>query len=130
LRNARAFPLLPAALASVSFGFVLVRVRVRFKLSKKLALIGVDMEQYRRYATEGSIEAPRGLPELPDKMQSPLPLNLIDIDIPLALVEEEEVVLIGTASGSNGTQVDSIGIVGADVEDPIGTHLQRGFNLS
>ena len=29
LRNARAFPLLPAALASVSFGFVLVRVRVR-----------------------------------------------------------------------------------------------------
>jgi hypothetical protein len=28
LRNARAFPLLPAALASVSFGFVLVRVRV------------------------------------------------------------------------------------------------------
>jgi len=30
LRNARAFPLLPAALASVSFGFVLVRVRVRY----------------------------------------------------------------------------------------------------
>jgi len=29
LRNAHAFPLLPAALASVSFGFVLVRVRVR-----------------------------------------------------------------------------------------------------
>jgi len=29
LRNARAFPLLPAALASVSFGFVLVRVRVQ-----------------------------------------------------------------------------------------------------
>jgi len=29
LRNARAFPLLPAALASVPFGFVLVRVRVR-----------------------------------------------------------------------------------------------------
>jgi len=29
LRNARAFPLQPAALASVSFGFVLVRVRVR-----------------------------------------------------------------------------------------------------
>ena len=28
LRNARAFPLLPAALASVSFGFELVRVRV------------------------------------------------------------------------------------------------------
>jgi len=28
LRNARAFPLLPAALASVPFGFVLVRVRV------------------------------------------------------------------------------------------------------
>ena len=27
LRNARAFPLLPAALASLSFGFVLVRVR-------------------------------------------------------------------------------------------------------
>jgi len=27
LRNARAFPLLPAALASVPFGFVLVRVR-------------------------------------------------------------------------------------------------------
>jgi len=27
-RNARAFPLLPAALASVPFGFVLVRVRV------------------------------------------------------------------------------------------------------
>jgi hypothetical protein len=26
LRNARAFPLLPAALASVPFGFVLVRV--------------------------------------------------------------------------------------------------------
>jgi len=30
LRNARAFPLLPAALASVPFGFVLVRVRVHF----------------------------------------------------------------------------------------------------
>jgi len=30
LRNARAFPLLPAALASVPFGFVLVRVRVYF----------------------------------------------------------------------------------------------------
>jgi hypothetical protein len=29
LRNARALPLLPAALAFVSFGFVLVRVRVR-----------------------------------------------------------------------------------------------------
>jgi hypothetical protein len=29
LRNARAFPLLPEALAFVSFGFVLVRVRVR-----------------------------------------------------------------------------------------------------
>jgi hypothetical protein len=28
LRNARAFPLSPAALASLSFGFVLVRVRV------------------------------------------------------------------------------------------------------
>jgi hypothetical protein len=28
LCNARAFPLLPAALASVPFGFVLVRVRV------------------------------------------------------------------------------------------------------
>jgi len=28
VRNARAFPLLPAALASVPFGFVLVRVRV------------------------------------------------------------------------------------------------------
>ena len=28
MRNARAFPLLPAALASVPFGFVLVRVRV------------------------------------------------------------------------------------------------------
>jgi len=32
LRNARAFPLLPAALASVPFGFVLVRVRVRCAL--------------------------------------------------------------------------------------------------
>jgi len=31
MRNARAFPLLPAALASVSFGFVLVRVRVRVR---------------------------------------------------------------------------------------------------
>jgi hypothetical protein len=30
LRNARAFPLLPAALAPVPFGFVLVRVRVMF----------------------------------------------------------------------------------------------------
>jgi len=30
LRNVRAFPLLPAALASVSFRFVLVRVRVRY----------------------------------------------------------------------------------------------------
>ena len=29
LRNARAFPLLPAALAFVSFGFVLLRFRVR-----------------------------------------------------------------------------------------------------
>jgi hypothetical protein len=29
LRNARAFPLLPAALASVPFGFVLSRVRVQ-----------------------------------------------------------------------------------------------------
>jgi len=33
LRNARAFPLLPAALASVPFGFVLVRVRVRGLMS-------------------------------------------------------------------------------------------------
>jgi hypothetical protein len=32
LRNARAFPLLPAALASVPFGFVLVRVRVQFSV--------------------------------------------------------------------------------------------------
>ena len=32
MRNARAFPLLPAALASVPFGFVLVRVRVRMLL--------------------------------------------------------------------------------------------------
>jgi len=32
LRNARAFPLLPAALASVPFGFVLVRVRVRVRV--------------------------------------------------------------------------------------------------
>jgi hypothetical protein len=32
VRNARAFPLLPAALASVPFGFVLVRVRVRVYL--------------------------------------------------------------------------------------------------
>ena len=32
LRNARAFPLLPAALASVPFGFVLVRVRVRVSM--------------------------------------------------------------------------------------------------
>ena len=31
LRNARAFPLLPAALASVSFGFVSVQVRVIFR---------------------------------------------------------------------------------------------------
>jgi len=34
LRNARAFPLLPAALASVSFGFVLVRVRVPREMIK------------------------------------------------------------------------------------------------
>ena len=32
LRNARAFPLLPAALASVSFGFVLVRWHLEFDL--------------------------------------------------------------------------------------------------
>ena len=35
LRNARAFPLLPAALASVSFGFVLVRVRVRVRCNSR-----------------------------------------------------------------------------------------------
>jgi hypothetical protein len=38
LRNARAFPLLPAALASVPFGFVLVRVRVRPELEGKQKL--------------------------------------------------------------------------------------------
>jgi len=42
LRNARAFPLLPAALASVPFGFVLVRVRVPFKCTCKY------LEKYRR----------------------------------------------------------------------------------
>jgi len=40
LRNARAFPLLPAALASVSFGFVLVRVRVRVYASFDESLVG------------------------------------------------------------------------------------------
>jgi len=54
-------------------------------------------------------------------VQSPLPFNLIDIDIPLALVEVEGAV-IGTSSESNGTQVDSNGIVGADVESPIEAH--------
>jgi hypothetical protein len=43
LRNARAFPLLPAALASVPFGFVLVRVRVRqlfeFEFARALGFI-------------------------------------------------------------------------------------------
>jgi hypothetical protein len=44
LRNARAFPLLPAALASVPFGFVLVRVRVPdMKLSPPL---GVRDQKY------------------------------------------------------------------------------------
>jgi len=37
LRNARAFPLLPAVLASVSVGFVLVRVRVRTLYLAQLA---------------------------------------------------------------------------------------------
>jgi len=38
LRNARAFPLLPAALASVPFGFVLVRVRVHEKRNNYVVL--------------------------------------------------------------------------------------------
>jgi len=40
LRNARAFPLLPAALASVSFGFVLVRVRVQ--VNQEAMPVGTD----------------------------------------------------------------------------------------
>jgi len=40
LRNARAFPLLPAALASVSFGFVLVRVRVRVRNHRENVSVG------------------------------------------------------------------------------------------
>jgi len=43
LRNARAFPLLPAALASVPFGFVLVRVRVlkeNLRRGKPSSLVG------------------------------------------------------------------------------------------
>jgi len=43
LRNARAFPLLPAALASVPFGFVLVRVRVRFLPSTHYPLYDFDL---------------------------------------------------------------------------------------
>jgi len=43
LRNARAFPLLPAALASVPFGFVLVRVRVRFLPSTHYLLYDFDL---------------------------------------------------------------------------------------
>jgi len=43
LRNARAFPLLPAALASVPFGFVLVRVRVRFLPSTHYPLYNFDL---------------------------------------------------------------------------------------
>jgi hypothetical protein len=39
LRNARAFPYLPAALASVSFGFVLVRVRVLSAPDKAFLLV-------------------------------------------------------------------------------------------
>jgi len=39
LRNARAFPLLPAALASVPFGFVLVRVRVQARSSQLAASV-------------------------------------------------------------------------------------------
>jgi len=39
LRNARAFPLLPAALASVPFGFVLVRVRVRYGICFAINLV-------------------------------------------------------------------------------------------
>jgi glucose-6-phosphate-specific signal transduction histidine kinase len=46
LRNARAFPLLPAALASVPFGFVLVRVRVHH---------GCHVSQ------NGKVEVPQGL---------------------------------------------------------------------
>jgi len=41
LRNARAFPLLPAALASVPFGFVLVRVRVRPLQGKLVYIIAI-----------------------------------------------------------------------------------------
>jgi len=52
LRNARAFPLLPAALASVPFGFVLVRVRV---LWNEVA----DHEQARRLDHTGTQEGTR-----------------------------------------------------------------------
>lgn len=79
------------------------------KLSKKLALVDVDLDEYRRNATEGSIGAPNGPPELPDRMQSPLPFNFLDFDIPLALVQEG--VLKGATSGSNGKRVDRISIV-------------------
>ena len=56
LRASHARTLLPAALASVPFGFVLVRVRVRiilhflFRLSKDyLATVGCDMRRVRRH---------------------------------------------------------------------------------
>jgi len=60
LRNARAFPLLPAALASVSFGFVLVRVRVLKLPINHQASGGFGLEyihdiilKYRIYGTKG-----------------------------------------------------------------------------
>jgi len=52
LRNARAFPLLPAALASVPFGFVLVRVRSsigsqKWEMGAEVASVGRPMETLR-----------------------------------------------------------------------------------
>ena len=56
LRNARAFPLLPAALASVPFGFVLVRVRVLY-----LHLWHVSARSRRLYLAYSLRTSRRGL---------------------------------------------------------------------
>jgi len=82
LRNARAFPLLPAALASVPFGFVLVRVRVRpwrlswFEYSRNDDLISRDEAVTpNRLMTEWSWPCPhdpKGGPKCP-QLRTPHP---------------------------------------------------------
>jgi len=93
LRNARAFPLLPAALASVPFGFVLVRVRVRYfcknselkKNGLQLYIFHIDMpyailiidEGFDIYNTRHTYLPREGLGFMNEKSRAPLVRSLL-----------------------------------------------------